>query len=184
MKFNWRKWLRIIHRDFGYIFAGMTIIYSVSGIALNHLDEWNPNYVISHQDLQYGKDVTGLADKQLVGRILSDIDQEKAYKNHYFPREDRLKIFIKNGSVILDLNTGEGRFELIERRKVFYEVNFLHYNPVRTWTWFSDIFAGALIVLAVSGLFLIKGRKGITGRGAWLTALGIIVPLIFLLLYV
>jgi hypothetical protein len=185
MKFKWRKWLRIIHRDFGYIFAGMAIIYSLSGIALNHMEEWNPNYVITYEDLKYdAKNLIGMAEGQLVTMVLQDIEKEDSYKNHYYPSSDRIKIFVKNGSVVLDLLSGKGRLELIERRTIFYEVNFLHYNPVRTWTWFSDIFAGALIVLAVTGLFLIKGKKGITGRGAWLTVLGIVIPLIFLLLYV
>ena len=37
-----RKWIRVIHRDMGYIFFGMSLIYGISGIALNHLDDWNP----------------------------------------------------------------------------------------------------------------------------------------------
>jgi hypothetical protein len=41
-----RKWSRIIHRDFGYIFFGVTLIYALSGIALNHLSDWNPNYSV------------------------------------------------------------------------------------------------------------------------------------------
>jgi hypothetical protein len=73
---------------------------------------------------------------------------------------------------------------VIKRRPFFREMNFLHYNkPKKLWTWFSDGFALALILLAISGLFMIRGKKGITGRGAWLTALGIIIPVIFLLLY-
>jgi hypothetical protein len=61
-------------------------------------------------------------------------------------------------------------------------VNFLHYNkPKKLWTWFSDIFAASLILLAISGMFMIQGRKGISGRGAWLISLGLIVPLVFLI---
>jgi hypothetical protein len=41
-KLTWRKWFRIIHRDFGYLFFGVTLVYAVSGIAINHLDDWNP----------------------------------------------------------------------------------------------------------------------------------------------
>ena len=41
----------------------------------------------------------------------------------------------------------------------------------------------ALIVVAVTGLFVLKGKKCITGRGAWLTGLGIVVPLVFLFMY-
>ncbi len=49
MAFKWRKWNRAIHRDFGYLFFGMTIIYALSGIAINHLDDWNPNYKVVTQ---------------------------------------------------------------------------------------------------------------------------------------
>jgi len=38
-------------------------------------------------------------------------------------------------------------------------------------------------VLAISGLFILKGKNGITRRGAWLTAAGIIVPIVFLVMY-
>ena len=38
------------------------------------------------------------------------------------------------------------------------------------------------MLLAITGLFILKGKNGITRRGAWLTALGIVVPIIFLLI--
>ncbi len=41
---------RILHRDLGYFFFGMTIIYAVSGIALNHRHQWNPNYIITGEE--------------------------------------------------------------------------------------------------------------------------------------
>lgn len=62
-------------------------------------------------------------------------------------------------------------------------MNYLHYNPVKWWTIFSDIFAGALVLLAFSGILIIKGKKGMKGRGAWLTTLGIIIPIIYLIIY-
>ncbi len=43
---NLSKLNRITHRDIGYLIAGLTIIYAVSGIALNHKHDWNPNYII------------------------------------------------------------------------------------------------------------------------------------------
>ena len=46
-----RKWNRVIHRDAGYIFFGMSIIYGLSGIALNHLDDWNPDYIIHTEEI-------------------------------------------------------------------------------------------------------------------------------------
>jgi len=41
-----RKWSRILHRDIGFFFIGTSIIYGLSGIAINHLKDWNPNYVV------------------------------------------------------------------------------------------------------------------------------------------
>jgi hypothetical protein len=49
--------------------------------------------------------------------------------------------------------------------------------------WFSDVYAAALALLAVTGLFVLKGKQGIKGRGAWLTASGVIVPLILAWLF-
>ncbi|HDJ34235.1 MAG TPA: hypothetical protein ENF21_09100 [Bacteroidetes bacterium] len=184
MKFNWRKWIRIIHRDFGYLFFGATIVYGLSGIALNHLDEWNPNYIIENRAVQvkFPENVYELS-RDDVRNIMAQIGEERNFKNFYFPDDQSMKVFIRGGSVLFDLETGQGLLESIRRRPVFHEVNFLHYNPVRLWTWFSDLFAGALIVLAMTGLFMVKGKKGITGRGAWLTAVGILIPLAFLLIY-
>ena len=47
-----RKWSRILHRDIGYFFIGTTIIYGLSGIALNHMNDWNPNYKVETEQFQ------------------------------------------------------------------------------------------------------------------------------------
>ena len=52
MAFKWRKWNRAVHRDFGYLFFGMTIIYALSGIAINHINDWNPNYKVYTEDIK------------------------------------------------------------------------------------------------------------------------------------
>jgi hypothetical protein len=180
-----RKFIRDIHRDFGYVFFAMTVIYGVSGIALNHINDWNPNYIVKsevvYSDLT--KD-TGI-DKDKILSFLSLINERDNYKKHYFPSDNKLKIFINNGSVLVDIQTGEAHIEKITRRPVFYQLNYLHYNnPRKLFTWFSDIFAVSLILLAITGLFMVKGKNGITRRGAWLTLLGIILPLIFYLISV
>ena len=47
---NISKLNRITHRDIGYLIAGLTLIYALSGIALNHKHDWNPNYLIDNQN--------------------------------------------------------------------------------------------------------------------------------------
>ena len=180
-----RKWIRIIHRDAGYIFCGMSVIYGLSGIALNHMDDWNPDYIIKTSHLVLENPPSRDQVTKESARVLAEeLSSDFRYKSHFYPQPNTLKIFLKQGSATIHLPTGETYIETIKRRPVFYQVNFLHYNkPKKLWTWFSDIFAAGLILLASSGLFMIHGKKGITGRGAWLTAAGILIPVIFLLLY-
>lgn len=181
---TWRKWNNILHRDIGYLVVGMTIIYALSGIALNHLHHWNPSYQVTHQAVQWGGPVPpGAVPEAAVLEFLDDLGARDRYKQHYRPSPDVLKIFLDGGSVTLEAATGEGVRETLKRRPVFFEVNFLHYNPKGLWTWFSDLYCVALIVVAITGLFVLRGKKGITGRGAWLTGLGVVIPLGFLVVY-
>jgi uncharacterized protein len=185
VKFQWRKWFRVVHRDFGYLFFGLTLVYSFSGIALNHLSDWNSNYIIIREEITIenpSRIYRGIT-KDEVRALMDEIGEKRSYKNHYFPQSDQLKVFLKGGSVVINTESGNGLLEKVTRRPFFREVNYLHYNPQESWTWISDVFAGALIILAITGLFLVRGAKGITGRGAWLTILGIIIPVIFLLIY-
>ena len=69
-------------------------------------------------------------------------------------------------------------------RRVLHELNQLHLNePKRVWTYVADLYALSLILLAITGLFVLKGKYGITGRGGWLTAVGALIPLGFWLAY-
>lgn len=183
MRFKWRKWNMVLHRDLGYFFCAMTLIYALSGIALNHLKDWDPSYSVSTREVSW--EIASPADPLSEAAVLEFLDRygEKGnYKKHYRPDPGTLKVFLEGGSVRLDLATGKGVIEKLKRRPVLYQVNFLHYNPSRLWTWFSDVYAGALMIIAVTGLFVLKGKKGITGRGAWLAGAGALLPLIFLLL--
>ena len=134
---KWRKINRIIHRDLGYFFVGMTLIYSLSGIALNHLDDWNPSYTIIQKEFQVDTMPSRAEiDQDVALNLTGRFDEKDHFKNYYFPEEQTLKIFIDNGSIEVDLKTGAGRIEKSERRPVFFEVNYLHYNPTQLWNWF------------------------------------------------
>lgn len=185
MKFQWRKWFRVVHRDFGYLFFGITLIYSISGIALNHLDDWNSNYIVTQEviHLDHPEKIAFNITKDEVRELMKSFGLDRSFKNFYFPKPGSMKVFLKGGSVVFDLSSGDGILEIVRRRPFFREMNYLHYNPVTIWTWISDIFAGALIILAITGLFLVSGPKGITKRGAWMTLLGIIIPLIILWIF-
>jgi uncharacterized protein len=181
---NLSKLNRITHRDIGYLVAGLTIIYAVSGIALNHKHDWNPNYIIENLNFKTDINITReTISKETAQNILKKISGDLEYKTYYFPSGNILTIFVEGGSVRINIKTGEGTVEKIKKRPVFYQLNFLHYNPGNWWKYFSDIFCVSLIVVTITGLFLVKGKNGITRRGAILTAAGIILPLLFLFIY-
>lgn len=184
-KILFRKWNRIIHRDFGYFFFGITIIYSISGIAVNHKANWNPNYIISQKQFSIERIVPkDSIDYAFVMKILRKVDQVDNLKKYYFPNNDELRIFLTNASSItLNIETGKGYLETIKKRPFFYEFNFLHYNPGRWWVWFSDIYAFALILIAISGLLIISKGKGSLGkRGIWFIFAGLIIPILAIIL--
>lgn len=177
-----RKWSRILHRDIGFFFIGTTLIYGLSGIALNHLNDWNPNYSVELEEFQTEISLEKNTEINTnIDLLLEEIGTKIAYKKHYYPESDLIKIFLSGGSSILvDLETGNGRAEFLRKRTMFYEANYLHYNPNDWWMWFSDIYAGALILFAITSLFMVRGKRGMKGTGGIYTALGIIIPLIFL----
>ena len=178
-----RKWSRILHRDIGYFFVGTSIIFGLSGIALNHLNDWNPNYTVTVDDFEtnidLNKNTTNI--KENIKKLLKNINSSDGYKKHYYPQKNYIKIFLSGGSsVIVNTETGNGQAEYLKKRTIFYQVNYLHYNPTRWWTIFSDIFAGALIFLALTSIFIVRGKKGAFGRGGIYIILGIIIPISFL----
>ena len=185
MGLNWRKVNNLLHRDLGYFFFGMTVIYAISGIALNHLDDWDPNYVIRNEAVAISTaDVWPGMEKNEVLDLLRSFDLDHGYKSHYYPSAGILKVFLRNGSFTLGLSDGSGRIETVTRRPVFFELNYLHYNHARAgWLWFSDLFAGALVIMAVTGLMVLRGKNGFRRRGIWFAVPGLLLPLAFILMY-
>ena len=123
-----RKWSRLIHRDLSFFFAGMVLIYAISGIVM--------------------------------------------------------KVFLKGGSNLqVNVRTGEAVYESVTRRPLIGAMARLHYNPGQWWTYFADIFAVGLIIITLSGVIMLKGSKGIIGRGGIEMIVGIVIPILFLLFF-
>ena len=115
MKF-WRKWSRILHRDIGYFFIGTSIIYGVSGIALNHMSDWNPNYSVTLKSFTTDLNLEKAERVENTIKLLLDtVDNRKNYKKHYYKNEHTLKVFLKGGSsVMVDVDSGVGEVEYLK----------------------------------------------------------------------
>ena len=149
------------------------------------MDDWNPSYSINTKSLEIiDLPVKSQIDRTVAKSIVEQFGDDHKYNKHYYPNDHTLKIFIKSGSIIVDLNSKEAFLEKLKRRQVFYQVNFLHYNnPKKLWTWFSDIFCVAMIIISITGLILLKGKNGFKRRGWYFVVLGIVFPAIVLLMY-
>ncbi len=181
-KFRFRKLIIAVHRDVGYFFAGLTVLYAISGVAVNHVEHWNPNYTVTHTERSVG-DLSFVEDSQLGAEILSRMDIEETPKAAVRMSEKEFRVFLKDRTLHVATPSGQVVDELVSRRTGFFHVNYLHLNHAKgLWTWFADIYAIGLLVLALTGIFIITGKKGLGGRGRWLLIAGTAIPLIFLLL--
>lgn len=177
-----RRVLRLLHRDIGYALFALTSAYAVSGIAVNHIGDWNPSYAATRTALAIGpiaaEDLDGM-EAAVVARTGLPPDE---VTGRHRPDPNTFVLFLpEGGEVRVDIRTGEGQMERYRPRPLLYASNVLHLNRLKgAWTYVADVFALLLLFLAVSGLFMLKGRTGLGGRGKWLVGIGVVVPLVFL----
>ena len=182
---KWRKWDIIIHRDLGYLCFGLTILYVISGIAVNHIHEWNPTYKIEKSMVEVDLSTVDTADdRSVTATVLDQLGETGELKNIYRQDGRTLKIFVVNNNITVDVANGTVFQEKSTTRPLLYQANFLHLNHAKKlWTWFADLYAVCLGILALSGILILKGKKGLSGRGKWLVGIGFLTPIFFLWLY-
>ena len=178
---RWRPWLRALHRDLGYLAVGLTMIYALSGLAVNHIADWDPNFENYQRELTVAAPLP-LDDDDEAARIV----QEQAGVTGepvdvYRVDDDLLEVTFDDRTLHVTLSSGRVFEEGQEPRFFLRAANWLHLNRgKKAWTWFADGYAIALVLLATSGMFMIPGRKGLLGRGAVMVALGVAIPLVYL----
>ncbi len=179
-----RRWCRTIHRELSFFFSGMVLIYAISGLFMNHRDTFNPHYSVT-RTVQTLTELPAQADfdRSQVETLMARMGVGEKYMKHYFPTANHLKVFLKGGSSLeIDLTNGRAVYESLRRRPLLSTMTNLHYNPGRWWTWFADLFAGGLIIITISGIVMLKGRRGVWGYGGVELAAGILLPLLLLFL--
>ncbi len=174
-----RRWNIILHRDIGYLSAAMILIYGISGLAVNHIADWNPNYQKTKEFVVI-RPVTSEKQDEIVNEILPQLHLTEFPQNVFKPDGETIQLFYEGKVVSVDLPSGNVLIEITHQRRVLFEMNQLHLNAVKgIWTWIADIFAVALIFLGISGLFMLRGSTGFFGRGKWLVALGALIPILY-----
>jgi hypothetical protein len=182
---SWRRVNRAVHRDLGYLCAGLTVVYALTGVLLNHLHDWNPHWRLETAAAQVAApppaDRFSEAD---LARILAELGEREKPTGTFFRSATTLQVFFEGGRVIdVDLPTGRVSGEVVRARPLLTFLDNLHLNRAgHAWTWLADAYAAALALLAITGLFVLKGKGGITRRGAVLTLAGLALPALLLAL--
>jgi uncharacterized protein len=179
-KKRWRAWLRAIHRDIGYLAIGFTIIYAVSGIAMNHIDDWDPSFDASERVVKITPIADDATDDAAIAQIATAGGLGKPATT--FRAGDEVRLEYANGSKV----TAIGDTVTIQQRddRFFFRVAvWLHATRGKqAWKYISDIYALLLLYLAISGLFMIKGKLGLKWRGTILVGAGVAVPVLYIVL--
>jgi hypothetical protein len=165
----------------GYFLVGLTFIYAISGLALNHIEDLGDPSFIGHEVETVVSVRSDAPDDELAAETLSQLAIEQQPENVYRAGE-QLEISLGGDSIVtVDLATGATYAQYTEPRFFLRVANWLHANRgKKAWTYFADGYAILLLLLATSGLFMIRGRKGLIGRGAILVTLGIALPVIYI----
>ncbi len=178
----WRSLVRSLHRDLGYLAVGLTVVYALSGLAVNHVAEWDSNFqayrAIRRVSLPLPADA-GLA----AAAVARQFHFRGPVRESYRAAPDQLEVMLDG--VTLHVNPVSGRVveEGRKPRPFFRIANWLHLNRgKRAWTVVADLYAVGLLLLSLSGLFMLPGRNGIRGRGAVLALIGAVVPVLYVLL--
>ena len=115
--------------------------------------------------------------------VVAHLKLEKP-KEVFWESDEKIRLFYEQETIDFNLATGELAIETTKGKPVLKEVNFLHLNkPKKVWTWVADIFAVLLAFLAISSVIMVKGKNGFGGKGKWIFIAGILIPVIFWILY-
>lgn len=177
---NWRKLNNVLHRDLGYLAAGLTLVYAVSGVALNHRHHWNPSWKVRVEERTFAP--VPVSDRETMAAALVErLALPGPPKSSFRSAPHLVELFYEGWSVKADANAGRATIERPRGRFALREMNFLHLNePKGLWTWAADLYAAVLGLLAITGLFVLKGKNGFAGRGRWLAGIGVALPLLAL----
>lgn len=174
---------RIIHRDLGYFYVGLIISFAVSGIMMNHRNQWHPEkYVIEKSSFQ----ITPLNESQINDSLVQELVKANGI-NDKFRRQSvkkgELRISLEKTDIDIDLKTGNAEVTSFINTPVISQLMRLHKNTSDWWIYYGDIFGISLIVIALTGTTLLAKSKNSFRRRGWKLALaGVVFPLLVLFL--
>lgn len=174
---------RNTHRDIAYFYLGLIIAFSISGIFLNHRQDWHPRrYTYNTKEIKVKlPDNQEMINDDFINSFttVNAIDDQL---RRFQVTADALRISYVNNDVEIDLASGEGKITTYKTTPVLGQMTKLHVDTSKWWIYYSDIFGVAMLTIAITGMFIQTGDKSFKKRGWKLALIGLLFPLVFLFL--
>ncbi len=167
---------RALHRDLGYLFIGLTLIYGLSGVAviLRHLD-----INVVYEEQKSVQQIPANLSKEKLTTYWKAHEAELPKLAKIKSMEDTYFLRVKGGKASYEKATGKVDVTIFKRNKFVKFVNDIHYNVGNRFTWLALVYAFMLVFFAISGAMILKGKNGFWKRGIWFMLVGIAVPVIW-----
>ncbi|MNJ87863.1 PepSY-associated TM helix [compost metagenome] len=199
-------WLKTLHQwhwiSSALCLLGM-LLFSVTGITLNHSSQIEAKPQVSNQELQLpaalqtqlaktagsesGKPGDTLSP-ELQGWMKQHLSVDVSGRDiEWSPEEVYIALPRPGGDawVRIDRSSGTVEYESTNRGWISY-LNDLHKgrNTGVAWSWFIDIFAAACLIFSITGLFILKMHA--TNRpSTWpIVGLGVLIPFLLAILFI
>jgi len=173
---------RNTHRDIAYFYVGLIISFALSGIFLNHRQSWHPRrYAYEKREFT----VAPIFKDSVNNAWIENFAKEQKIDDHlrrFMAENDYLRISFEKNDVMINMRSGQGKIETYRVTPILGQMTQLHQDTSKWWIYYSDVFAVALLTIALTGMFIEKGSLSFKSRGWKLALIGIIFPLIFLFL--
>ncbi len=205
-KLRVRYWLRSLHRDAGYLAVGLTLVYAASGLAVNHIKDWDPSFrqfqkthqlaakvVLGPAPAEVAPDApsadapqnaaTSSADRAAATQVLAELGIDEAPSDGYRATPTQLELVLEHSTLHVDAAQGVAIEEGQKPRFLLRIANWLHLNRgKKAWTYIADGYAAFLLYLAISGIFMLPGKGRFIGRRGLLISLGAALPVAYVVL--
>ena len=169
------KSIRSLHRDLGYLFIGLTLIYAFSGILLVlKKDEQNPSY----REIMMEKDAKANLMPDELKAYWKENFSDAPKLTRVIPTDEVYNIYVKGGLGEYHPCSGKIQITTFKKVPVYKFVNDIHYNSGKRFSSMAVIYAIVLIFFAISGAIMVKGKKGFMKRGVWFMIIGFIIPIL------
>lgn len=187
--------LRSLHRDLGYFFIGVTLIYSITGFILSarglgwFKEEYSFKTILERNVAieNFKENLVYEAEKGKLAYIYTT-ETQKALKIHinrlsFIKKEDNRLYFAYAQNLKIIYNVLDGKTDIYYKAYPPY-IEILIRSHLSTndnvWYYLAMVYSIILAFFALSGIFIVKGKYGFKKRGVYLTLIGVLTIFMFI----